>query len=198
MRSKTFFRYFYWLYILILILTISIWTTIFDNLGKNKPYEEINIIYFGSDLDAGKLKYDLEVLSSDFVQDIKTVNIEVRKTEDYFFYTLLSTKITTNDIILISEEYMNDYIGQSYFRTLINVNIDAKYYEESSIRYGIVLCDEEVRENKFSEYYTGEEKVYLFLSPESVNLGMLYNNGKKENDAAIKVAEYLVGIYGTI
>ena len=198
MKTKTFFRYFYWLYILILILTISIWTTIFDNLAKNKPYEEINIIYFGSDLAVDELKSDLEYFTSSFEQEIKAVNIEVRKIEDSFFTTLLTTKITVNDIVLISEEYMNDYIGASYFRTLINLNIEAKYYEESEIKYGIVVYDDEIKETKFSEYYSGDKSIYLFLSPNSVNLGMLYNNGEKENDAAIKVAEYLVGNYGSI
>ena len=59
MKFKSFFRYFYWLYILILILTISLWVTVFDNLAKNEPYEEINIIYFGSYLDGEQLKNDL-------------------------------------------------------------------------------------------------------------------------------------------
>ena len=193
MKFKSFFRYFYWLYILILILTISLWVTVFDNLAKNEPYEEINIIYFGSNLDGEQLKNDLLEFTSGFEQEIKAVNVEVRNVEKDFFSTLLTTKKVTNDIVIISEEYMFEYIGGSCFRTLKNVNIDAKYYMESEVKYGIIVHDKEIINNKFSEYYTGESNIYLFFSPDSVNLGRLYNNGEKENDAAIKVAEYLVG-----
>lgn len=198
MKIKSFFRYFYWVYLLVLIGTISLWITVFDNLAKNKPYEEVNIIYFGSDLDDKKMLADLTVYTSTLNQHIKAVNIEVRQVEEDFFSTLLTAKKVTNDIILISEEYMFEYLGGNYFRTLNNVSIHAKYYLESDIKYGIVVYDKEITNSKFSEYYSGEKSVYLFFSPDSVNLGKLYNNGKKENDVAIKVAEYLVGNYGAI
>lgn len=195
---KQHIQYNWWKYVAILLLPVILWVSIFDVLKKPDADERLHILYIGQSLNAAALEQQLkEVLPTRSSQRLKEIRVQA---EHYCDSTILTARCFDYDIILIEASSAPENIGQSVFSPL-NPELQKQFPEASqytentdakALPYGFIL-DPAVRTN-FSACYTGTEKCYLFLSPESVNFDTYNSLGTAGHDGALRAAQYLLEI----
>lgn len=186
----------WYIYLLIVALSITIWTTIFKNLKEPNKNEKVEITYFGEYLDNKLLKNDLlEMLEKENYSNIKKVSITCHPVSEnkYYFKQLLMSRIYQSDLIMIDNNLIDNNFASTYFEPL-NVNIlnsysqNITYYKENNKEYGILL---DVNENDtFSKYL--KNSTYLFVCSNSYNIAKMYGVGNENDDVALKVISYLL------
>ena len=191
-------QYSWWKYCLVVMFSVILWMVVFDMLAAPEKNEKIRITFIGDDFSHEELEEELyTVLPELTYQKMKSISVESpanRQSNDY--YSVLATRVYGADIIIIEESSMPDSVGETYFRPLSTeklekyVNVD-EYYCENGIAYGILLCDGE-GENHFSQFYSGDEPCYLFLTHTTVNAGDVVDNGNADDDAALQIIKYLL------
>lgn len=196
---KRHLQYNWWKYIAIFLLSVIVWTSVFDAMQAPRPDEQVNVLYIGQSLDAAALQQQLQqVLPTLTEQPLKKIAVETELPADSQFSSVLSARLHSYDVILIEAPYMQDKIGQNIFVRLTEPLIahfpHARTYTEMTeaglLTYGFTVP----RESHFSRYYTGSEPCYLFVSPYSVNFDTLNEAGSPGNDGALKAAQYLLEI----
>lgn len=190
-------QYNLWIYLLIALLAIVFWVTVFGSLASPEDNEKITILYFGSDLDSNALQEDIsEKISLLTEQNIKQVSIDAVDTRNYqLIHQLLPTRIYDTDLIIISQSVVEETSCKTFFPSIPvermnGLNIGEYYYEDEQ-PYGILLNGGN-GENNFSAFYSGDERYYVFFSSSSVNLNRLFSVGEYGDDAALAVLKYLL------
>lgn len=188
-------QYNLWIYIVITLTAITVWTTIFKSLATPAADEQVSILFIGSGLDCSRMENDIyEKIESLTEQNIKKINIEaVETTNKDVVFRLLPTRVYDTDLIILSESVMKNSTWKNYFPSISDKKtnkFDAEYYYEDNLPYGVILDGS--GENNFDEFYSGTEKNYVFFSIHSVNLGNLLGDENNNNDAAIAVLKYLL------
>lgn len=196
---KRHLQYNWWKYIAILLLSVILWTTVFDILKTPRPEEQVNVLYIGQKLDTDALQQQLQqVLPTLTKQPLKKIAVDTELPANSQFSSVLGARLHSYDIILIEAPYMQDNIGQNIFVRLTEPLIaqfpHAQTYTEMTeagvLTYGFAIPGE----SRFCRYYTGGETCYLFVSPYSVNFNALNETGSPGNDSALKAAQYLLEI----
>lgn len=197
---KTNFRnhlaYTWWIYCLIPVAVIVIWVSVFQMVLKPKPYETINISFVGEGLDCQDLQVEIESRAKNHRQDIQEINVESVTTENSYVLNnlLMARSIGDTDFVIVTESNMLSNIGSAYFvefdDKLKEAFTGANFYSEEDMVYGIRLDESET----FKKYYHGEEKCYLFITAVSENFAALNGKGETENDFALMIAKYLMGV----
>ena len=199
---KNHLEYNWWIYLLILILPIFLWCSVFNILAKPAPEEQLNVLYVGQQLDAQALQQQLEqAMPALTQQELLQIHVNTEIVGPAELSMILTARIFYYDLIIVQESYCTNYIGQNVFGmippALLEQFPDAQIYTEEIpkenlvLNFGFIVYDGTTR-NRFSAHYQGEETCYLFLSPKSVNFDTLNKNGEKGNDAALKAAQYLL------
>lgn len=194
-------QYSWWKYLLVILLPILLWCSVFDVLAKPKDNERLHILFVGDGLDAVSLKQTLEEALPDLTQqEIK----EVKVTTEYAAGELYGRKMTTYsyefDLIIVSQSFMRDNTGQ-FFRRLPMDGLpgyeQGKLYTEKvedgayTAPFGFVLWEPGV-ENGFRQFYSGREICYVFFSTESVNLYPLFDGSAEGDNAAVVALDFLM------
>ena len=200
-KSTGHLQYDWWKYLLVILLPIFLWCSVFDVLAKPKENERLHILFLGDGLDAVALKQTLEEqLPALTDQKIK----EVKVTTDYAAGELYGRKLTTYsyefDLIIVPQSFMADNTGQ-FFRRLPmeglpgyeNAKLHWEEVEEGeySAPFGFVLWEPGV-ENGFRQFYSGREICYIFFSTESVNLYPLFEGSAEGDNAAVVALDLLL------
>ena len=77
-----------------------------------------------------------------------------------------------------------------YFTDISGVLSIKEGYYQNNVQYGIMIS----ANSRFNTYCAGDEPYYLFFNSNSVNLGGLFEKGQLEDDAAMRIFEYLIEV----
>ena len=187
----------WWKYLLILLIPILIWCSVFDALKKPAPDQRLHILYIGESLDAEALQTELiNALPSLTLQQLKAVTVTVAGPGETA-YSTLEVRCFDYDILIFEESSMPKNVGQAVFVRLTDQLLqqfpDTTLYQEDvvdagSLTYGFLLPSG----SRFAEHYSGSQTCCLFISPRSENFDTLNENGRTGNDAALKAVQYLL------
>lgn len=192
----------WWKYLLIILLPVIMWCSIFNAMTASHTTERVNVLYLGEGLDSATLQQQLaEALPQLTRQAISAVAVDTMVLRDNYSGTLLTARCFDYDILILQQDYMAENIGQGVFTRLTQQMLsqfpNARLYTEQTedagaLAFGFVLYDGQ-GESPFARCYTGSQNCYLFISPYSENFDGLNESGAAGNDAALKAAQYLMG-----
>ena len=197
---KRHFQYNWWKYLLILILPVIIWTSVFDILAQPKRSEQVRILFVGEGLDTQALQQDIaDQIPSLTEQQILEVTVAAATPAGLSYTEFLTAQCFNYDILILSESYLHNNVGQGVFSRLTDdllaafpeVPVYTETVEGVQLAFGFVLFSG-TEQNPFSACYTRTDTCYLFISPESAHFETQNGNGIAEDDAALKAAQYLL------
>ena len=195
--NKSHLHYYWWTYALVAVISVLVWTTVFSAKLGPKDNERLHILYVGENLNRYQLEREVkEVLPALTDQEVRQVKVSQITISGMRAFQILDVRRYEYDIILISEEYLQENMGISLFRSAMTeqmLQILSVYnlYEEGD-ETEIVPCGVRLDPTKWKKFCTAEEVCYLFISPESVNFGGLNGKGRTEDDCGLKVMEYIL------
>lgn len=173
-----------WKYILVVVVSVFVWSAVFTSLGQIKDNQRLTISVYNLDLDTQALRNEIaaklpeltqqEILEL-YVDDMEHVPNQTYATD------LLSMQLVQTDLILMPESLLKDLDVSVYFPELPeSLQSDTDYLLVGK-HYGVLVSR-----------YSQQEPVYLLLAGNSVNLGGILGEGVPEDDAALVVLQYLV------
>ena len=190
--------YRWWKYLLVIISSFLVWGIVFDMLASPEKNEKIKITYIGDHLSYEEMEEELfRILPNVTEQKIKYIDAENPVNgQSLDYHTVLSTRVYGADFIIIEESSLEEKVGQTYFKEIATDKLkqhigDVEFYCEDGVPYGILIYDG-TKENHFSEFYSGTEKCYLFITHTSVNFADVVEKGNVTDDAALRIFEYLM------
>lgn len=131
-------------------------------------------------------------------QRIRNISVENPAEEvNNDFYSILATRVYGADIIIIEESLLTDDLVRTHFLPL-PVDFINKLFEQEvlhsvdGVPYGFILPSSSDR-SCFSGFYNGGENCYAFFTHTSVNAAGIYECGDVNDDAALRVLQYLMG-----
>lgn len=190
----------WWKYFLALLIPVLLWTGVFSALARPKANERVHILYVGNHLDTLQLQTEItDLLPQLTKQPIKQVTVSAELPSEGQYYSFLEARCFDYDLIIMEESRMKETVGQDVFVRLMEEMTAAlpgaipyrEMTEDGELTYGYLLFDGS-SPNSFSGHYSGTEKCYVFVSPESVNFHTLNEKGRIGDDAALKVLQYLL------
>lgn len=198
----THLQYRWWQYVLLVILSIAIWTAVFDSLAKPARNEKVGIVFFGDALDAPALHAELSAAMDRLTQqEIAYVDVSQVMVDRAQLGTVLMARTYDYDLLVLPAEIVDMLSAYGFFSPLPDGWKDIPTYNQEtngkSVPYGLELY-RPGSQTRFSAFCSGEQTYYVFLSKESVNLAGLNGNGAPADDAALRMLEYLLEEpYGT-
>ena len=197
MRNRLQFHW--WKYLVVILLPIVLWTSVFSSLQAPTPEQRVHILYVGKSLDTQKLQDQLTTaLPGLTTQPLKSVTVTASDTQA-LSYNTLDVRCFDYDILIFEESSMPQNVGQAVFvrltDALLKQFLNGIYYQENVedagiLTYGFVISPTD--QTPLTDCYSGTENCYLFISPRSVNFDTLNENGRAGNDAGLKAAQYLL------
>lgn len=194
---KNHLQFNWWKYLVIILIPILLWCSIFSALKKPDPDQRMHILYIGENLDAEALQTELKnVLPSLTLQQLKAVTVTVAPPGEAA-YSTLEVRCFDYDILIFEQSSMPKNVGQAVFVRLTDELLkqfpDAKLYQEDVMDAGTLTYGFRIAANtRFAAHYSGDQTCYLFVSPRSENFNTLNENGRAGNDSALKAAQYLL------
>lgn len=189
-------QYHWWQYVLLTVLSIMIWTAVFDGLAKPARNEKVGIVFFGDTLDVTALHADLSAaIDSLTQQQIAYVDVSQTIADPGHLGTILMARTYDYDLLVLPAETVDMLSAYGFFSPLPDNWKDIPTYSQEKDRTPVAYGLEIYRpgsKNRFSSFCSGEQTYYVFLSKESVNLASLNGNGAPTDDAALRVLEYLL------
>lgn len=189
-------QYHWWQYVLLTVLSIMIWTAVFDGLAKPARNEKVGIVFFGDTLDVTALHTDLtDAIDSLTQQEIAYIDVSQTIADRTHLATLLVARTYDYDLLVLPAEAVDMLSAYGFFSPLPDIWKDIPTYSQekdgTSVAYGLEIY-RPGSQNRFSSFCSGEQTYYVFLSKESVNLAGLNGNGAPSDDAALRMLEYLL------
>lgn len=195
-RWATHLQYHWWQYVLLAVLSVMIWTAVFDGLAKPARNEKVGIVFFGDTLDVTALHTDLtDAIDSLTQQEIAYIDVSQTIADRTHLATLLVARTYDYDLLVLTAEAVDMLSAYGFFSPLPDNWKDIPTYSQekdgTSVAYGLEIY-RPGSQNRFSSFCSGEQTYYVFLSKESVNLAGLNGNGAPSDDAALRMLEYLL------
>ena len=201
-RLSDHLHYHWWKYVLLTVLSIVIWTSVFDTMAKPKRNEKVGIVLFGDGLDVSALHADLSAVIGELTeQDIVYVDVSQTIADYEHLGSILTSRIYDYDLLVLPADFVDMLSAYGFFAPLPDNRKDIpKYTQETdgkTVAYGLEIYHPG-SQNRFSAFCSGDKTYYVFLSKDSVNLAGLNGNGSQSDDAALRLLEYLLEEpYGT-
>ena len=196
--QKGHLQYDWWKYVAALLIPLLLWCSVFSVLKKPKANERLHILLLGTELNCQTIEQELTTyLQENYSQEIKSVQVTMAQYSEENYKNQLLSATYSYDIIIISENQMKDTVGQDYFFILpteMGASEIQLYYEtvnEQSLPFGVVLFDGK-QENTFSKHYTGTERCFAFISPQTENLYPFNTKSNEENNATVIAWQWLM------
>ncbi len=204
-RLTSHFQYSLWIYVAVAVLAIALWCGLFSVIYEPQANEKIDVFVLSQTIDADLLEKDLaQNIGKITTQNIRKVGVEAYFDSIETAYTILSSRVLSNDILIIplsaltpNEEGLR-VIVTNHFSPLPKQVVSMFNFGEEDLflhneeAYGIVVsCGE--KQTLFDKLYEPKEKYVLFLSAYSKNMDALYGQGKVGDDAGISVLKYILG-----
>lgn len=194
MKEKRGHLQYHWIkYVAVLLIPLILWCSVFSVMKKPKANERLHILFLGEGLHTEKMEQSLrEYLQNHLDRNLKSVQVTQSLYTDQNYSAQLLAATYSYDLIVISESQKKDNVGQGYFSVLpqeLQMQTEGLYAEDvegKRMVFGGVLS-ENGGKNRFSQYYSGKERCYLFISPQTENL-YPYNQNSKQGDQAAVIA----------
>lgn len=186
--SKSTFKnhliYYWWAYLIALIVAVCVWIYAFNAVLEPSDDAKINIAFVGKDFDKDTFSDNLlSSLKTGEKNGIKKVNVTVVSEEDkYNLSQLIWARSIDCDLMIFTESFMFNGIGDNYFTEIESNKEGLTFYEEDGKKFAIAVW-EGTQSNNFKECYSGNEKCYLFFTV----------NGQKKHGDLERVLEWMLG-----
>lgn len=192
-RLATFLSNNWWKLLLAVLLIVGVWVLIMQSLNKIQPQEKLSITFVGADFNDIGCEDDLQKFIPD-VTEQKLRSITVSSIVDptgYTSATLLTVRtLGDTDFLIYEEKFAKG--APSVYEPLTQQVIDAfpeyEQYIEKEKAYGFYIPDN----SKLYSYYTGSERLVVFISAYCENMAALNGKGKQEYDCAYIALKYLM------
>lgn len=199
-KFATHLQYRWWQYLVCAVVIILFWCAVFQILAQPANYEAVRILFVGEYWDTQPLEKEIaSYLTHATSQSISTVEIDIFADQTDQLLPILMAKQYQYDLIIVSDPWMQENIGQNAFGTpipdqIMQKNLSVNYYTESydQEEYPFAILLNEDVANRFSSFYNDSRRCYLFISSQSVNCDQATGHGQPGHDAAIKTIEFLV------
>ncbi len=189
-------HYHWWKYVLLTVLSIAIWSAVFDTLAKPAKNEKVGIVFFGDALDVTALHTDLSAVIDDLTQqEIRFIDVSQTFADRDHLGQILMARSYDSDLLILPAELVDNLSAYGFFIPLPDTPKDIPTYTQETdgetVAYGLEIYSPG-NQNRFSSFCSGEQTYYVFLSKESVNLAGLNGNGDPTDNAALRILEYLL------
>lgn len=195
-RVSPHLHYHWWKYVLLAVLSIAIWTSVFDTLARPAKNEKVGIVFFGDSLDVPALHADLWA-AIDEITEQKITYLDMSQTfaDQEHLGQILMARAYDCDLLILPAELVDELSAYGFFMPLLEIPTDIPVYTQEkdgeTVVYGLEIY-KPGKQNRFSSFCSGEQTYYVFLSKESVNFAGLNGNGIQTDDAALRILEYLM------
>lgn len=195
-RIKAHFQYSWWIYLVICAAVVVFWCSVFSHLAAPKADEMLNITIVG-DADGEKLSEELQnALEGKTQKPLREIHVEVVSPTNAMLADIVAMRcLGETDLIIFEEDALVTPVSSNFGsidrEQLKEYFPDAVLYEEEGETFGMLLYDGET-DCHFSEYYSGDQSCWVFITPCSENAAMLNGKGTKENDTALQAIQYLM------
>lgn len=169
-------QYNWWKYLLVVLLPIIIWLTVFEQMAKPANNARLHVLYVGKGLDSQSLQqeltHQLTQMSKQVLQEITVTQVSpvgISYTE------YLTARCFDYDLLILSPDWCPEGIGQAVFSRIPPALLDSfpssdvytEVVEKSDLPYAFVLPET----SPFYSFSSDRGRpCLLFPSPESVNL----------------------------
>ena len=191
-------QYDWWKYVAVLLIPLILWCSVFSIMKKPKANERLHILFLGTGLNCQAMEQELTVyLQENTAQKLKSVQVTMAEFSEENYANQLMAATYSYDIIIISDNQMKDTVGQDYFFVLPETlqGTEITLYEETvndeNLPFGAVVCDG-LRGNTFGKYYSGTQKCYAFISPQTENLYPVNTKSGEGNNATVIAWQWLM------
>ena len=167
-------------YVIISIISLTFWISLFSSLNRVVDTEKIEIFITAETFDR---QIESLLLSDLEINGVKKVNVTLVNKNDSDYQTILSTKgVNTCDLLILPKSFIENFNIKDQFVSftealLNNYEIDiAQYdvYKEDDSIYGIEIFSQSTT-NNISRFITFgnalDDKYYLFMNKETPNSG---------------------------
>ena len=194
-------QYNWWKYLLVVLLPVIIWLTVFTQMAKPASNARLRVLYVGDGLDPSgfqqELTLQLSELSTQVLQEIAVTQVSpvgISYTE------YLTARCFDYDLLILSPDWCPEGIGQAVFSRIPPALLDSfpssdvytEVVEKSDLPYAFVLPET----SPFYSFSSDKGRpCLLFPSPESVNLDGKNKKGNLGDDAALQAMRYLLEVY---
>lgn len=193
-------QYFWWCYVVIFIVAVVFWTSVYGIIGAPDANEKLTLSYFGNNCDGAGLELEIEENISNITsQNIKEFSVDhVNQTDNIVFGSMIQTRLYSSDIMIFEEGVITEEFAAMNFRPFTSEleacfsDTHVEYYVIDGIKLGIIINPQEGNSNVFTKYYSGNSTLVAFFAPHCENLGGIYGIGNKEDDAAIALMKFLL------
>ena len=188
-------QYDWWKYVAVLLIPLILWCSVFSITKKPKANERLHILFLGTGLNCQAMEQELTVyLQKNTAQKLKSVQVTMAEFSEENYANQLMAATYSYDIIIISDNQMKDTVGQDYFFVLPESlqGAEVELYKETAnnrvLPFGAVLSDE----SSSGKYYSGTQKCYAFISPQTENLYPVNTKSDEGDDATVIVWQWLM------
>ena len=164
-------------------------------MKKPKANERLHILFLGTGLNCQAMEQELTAyLQENTAQKLKSVQVTMAEFSEENYANQLMAATYSYDIIIISDNQMKDTVGQDYFFVLSEnlQGVEMELYKETAnnkvLPFGAVLSDE----SSFGKYYSGTQKCYAFISPQTENLYPVNTKSGEGNNATVIAWQWLM------
>lgn len=194
-------QYNWWKYLLVVLLPVIIWLTVFAQMVKPASNARLRVLYVGDGLDPSgfqqELTLQLSELSTQVLQEIAVTQVSpvgISYTE------YLTARCFDYDLLILSPDWCPEGIGRAVFSRIPPALLDffpssdvyTEVVEKSDLPYAFVLPET----SPFYSFSSDRGRpCLLFPSPESVNLDKKNGKGDLGDDAALQAMRYLLEVY---
>lgn len=194
-------QYNWWKYLLVVLLPVIIWLTVFAQMEKPASNARLRVLYVGDGLDPSgfqqELTLQLSELSTQVLQEIAVTQVSpvgISYTE------YLTARCFDYDLLILSPDWCPEGIGQAVFSRIPPALLDSfpssdvytEVVEKSDLPYAFVLPET----SPFYSFSSDKGRpCLLFPSPESVNLDGKNEKGNLGDNAALQAMRYLLEVY---
>ena len=195
-RLSPHLHYHWWKYVLLVVLSVAIWTSVFDTLARPAKNEKVGIVFFGDSLNVSALYADLQSAVQEITeQKITCLDVSQTFADHTHLGQILMARAYDCDLLILPAELVDKLSAYGFFMPLPEIPKDIPVYTQEkdgeTVAYGLEIY-KPGNQNRFSSFCSGEQTYYVFLSKESVNLAQLNGNGTQTDDAALRILEYLM------
>lgn len=193
-------QYNWWKYLLVILLPVIIWLTVFEQMAKPANNERLHVLYVGESLDSQSLQreltHQLPQMSKQVLQEITVTQVSPAGIS---YTEYLTARCFDYDLLILSPDWCPEGIGQAVFSRIPTAllasfpssDVYTEAVEESDLPYAFVLPET----SPFYSFSSDRGRpCLLFPSPESVNLDGKNGKGNLGDDAALQAMRYLLGV----
>lgn len=193
-------QYNWWKYLLVVLLPIIIWLTVFEQMAKPANNARLHVLYVGKGLDSQSLQqeltHQLTQMSKQVLQEITVTQVSPTGIS---YTEYLTARCFDYDLLILSPDWCPEGIGQAVFSRIPTAllasfpssDVYTEVVEKSDLPYAFVLPET----SPFYSFSSDKGRpCLLFPSPESVNLDGKNEKGNLGDDAALQAMRYLLGV----